>query len=332
VTMAVPGASGGNTSLMAVEPWVGLRGGPYSLAQPEINLRISVTPELAGPHDVVLRGVACDRWGLLLNGFEFVPLKLNVIPRARYAAWLARRFLAESTGGEMNYVANIPNTTARFASTHGVEYLYSREYQPGDSLSHIDWKHTAKYDALITKNFVEMRGQQALMLVNLSAADHGEADGVAYKLLMTALSLAREDIPAKIAAYDQQEVKLVTGAMPPHRLVLQALRLVREMTIFTPPRRYLAPPQVARLRANLKRLEGNTSPATTVLGELMRLELDNLKRRAADSPVSEALRRVGVRRLSDLTVILISGQNHDADAIAYQSYQLKSNGVSVMNV
>ena len=58
----------------------------------------------------------------------------------------------------------------------------------------------------------------------------------------------------------------------------------------------------------------------------------NLKRRTAESPVSEALRRVGVRRLSDYTVMLITGLNHDADAIAYQSYQLKGKGVSVINV
>jgi hypothetical protein len=32
------------------------------------------------------------------------------------------------------------------------------------------------------------------------------------------------------------------------------------------------------------------------------------------------------------TVMLISGLNHDADAIAYQRYQLESRGVSVVNV
>jgi hypothetical protein len=330
--LSVPGTPGGSLSLRSVEPWVRLRGGPYTLAAAEITLRIAVTPELAGPRDVVLRGVASDRWGLVLNRFEFVPLSLNVIPRARYAAWLARRFLAEAGSGDMHYVAEIPNTTARFVSAQGVEYFYSRAYQPGDSLNRIDWKHTAKYDGLITKNFVEMRGQQALMLVNLAAADDREADAVAYKTLMTALSLAREDIPALVAAYDRQGVKLVTGALASRRLVLQALRLVREMTVYTPPRRYLASPRVARLKANLKRLEGIPNPATTVLGELMRWEVDNLKRRTAESPVSEALRRVGVRRLSEYTVMLISGLNHDADAIAYQRYQLEGRGVSVINV
>jgi hypothetical protein len=332
VKLSVPGAPGGNLSLKSPEPWVSLRGGPYTLAAAEITLRIAVTPELAGPRDVLLRGVASDRWGLVLNRFEFVPLSLNVIPRARYAAWLARRFLAEAGGGDMHYVAEIPNTTARFVSAQGVEYFYSRAYQPGDSLNRIDWKHTTKYDELITKNFVEMRGQQALMLINLATADDREADAVAYKMLMTALSLAREDIPALVVAYDRQGVKLVTGAVTSRRLVLQALRLVREMTVYTPPRRYLAPPQVARLRANLRRLEGTPNPATTVLGELMRWEMDNLKRRTAESPVSEALRRVGNRRLSEYTVMLISGLNHDADAIAYQRYQLENRGVKILNV
>jgi hypothetical protein len=61
------------------------------------DVEATVIPPLAGPAQPVVQALLLDPWGLLFWGIDIYPLRLHVIPRARYAAWLARRYL-EQTG------------------------------------------------------------------------------------------------------------------------------------------------------------------------------------------------------------------------------------------
>ena len=77
-------------------------------------------------------------------------------------------------------------------------------YQPGDNLKNIDWKHSVKYNELVTREFFEIQGQPVILLINLVAGDTEETDKLAYNIIVAALSLAQDGIPAALAAYDDQ--------------------------------------------------------------------------------------------------------------------------------
>jgi uncharacterized protein (DUF58 family) len=61
------------------------------------DIEMTATPPLAGPVQPTIQVLLLDPWGFLFWGVDIYPLRLHVIPRARYAAWLARRYL-EQTG------------------------------------------------------------------------------------------------------------------------------------------------------------------------------------------------------------------------------------------
>jgi uncharacterized protein (DUF58 family) len=226
----------------------------------------------------------------------------------------------------------------------GVEYYGSQFYQPGDSLKNIDWKHSLKYNELITKEFTEFHGQSAIVLINLAVGNAEEADKLAHDIIVTAISLASENIPAALATYDHEGVKITTATLSPRQLLLLSLRAAQEMVIFVNPVKYLNPPDVSRLRANMSRISSVKGTASMVLLELLRLEYQNL---------SNATRRLEYQNLSNATrhnpatkalleglekagrqsnIVLISQRNHDAEALAFNTFRLANKGNAVISV
>ncbi len=214
----------------------------------------------------------------------------------------------------------------------GVEYYGSQLYQPGDSLKNIDWKHSLQYNELITKEFAEFLGRSAVILVNLVVSDAEEADKLAYKIITTALSLARENIPAALAAYDHEEVKLTTGVIPPSQLLLTSLQVAREMVTLVNPTKYLNPPDVARLRGDIRRLRSVQSHAAKALTQLLEVEYGNLSRGSGFHPVTKALSQVFARVDQQSNVVVISHRNHDAEALAINIYRLSQRGNHIIAV
>jgi len=214
----------------------------------------------------------------------------------------------------------------------GVEYSGSQRYQPGDSLKDIDWKHSLQYRELISKQFSGFRGQPAVVLVNLAVGNAEEADRLAYKIIMTALSLAQENIPAALAAYDDEGVRVATRVLRPRELLLRSLEVAQKMVSYINPVRYLSPPDVSRLRSDIARLRSAQGQAAAVLGELLELEYENLKRSARHNPASTAL-SVGLRRAGpQANVVVISEANHDAEALAFSVFSLAQKGNVVIGV
>jgi uncharacterized protein (DUF58 family) len=214
----------------------------------------------------------------------------------------------------------------------GVEYYGSQLYQPGDSLKNIDWKHSMKYDELITKEFTEFHGQSAIILVNLAVGGAEEADKLAHDIMVTAISLARENIPAALAAYDHEVVKMTTPTLPPRQLLLQSMRVAQEMVIFVNPVKYLNPPDVARLRANISRISSAEGTAPKVLLELLRLEYQNLSKTARRNPATQALLEALAKTDKQSNIVIISRRNHDAEALAFNTSSFVRKGNAVINV
>ena len=331
VDLVVETTIGSRLFLAATDEGVTLQPNVLSLDVERLSVRLRVAPELAGPSPVRLVAYATDRWGLTQVRFELEPARLFVIPRARYAAWLAERYLTATKPGSLPLTSNVAALRPTYGFRRGIEYYGSQQYQPGDSLKNIDWKHSFKENSLITKEFAEFRGQSALILVNLAVADAEEADKVAYRIIVTALSLAREGVPAALAAYDEESVHRTTATLAPRHLVVEALGVAREIVVGTKPVRYLAPPDVGRLRANMKRVGVAGGTAARVLGDLMRAEYRSLEEDARSNPATRALRATLAKAGRQSTVVTISGLNHDAAALAFDAFYLRRRGMAVIS-
>jgi uncharacterized protein (DUF58 family) len=320
--------------LFLESPYEWLKVSPNVLPLKESNLavKVSLSPMLAGPSIIKLEGHAIDRWGLIQVSFELEPIHLYVIPRARYAAWLAKRYLAGTKPGALPLISNIEALKPIYGLRRGIEYYGSQLYQPGDSLKNIDWKHSLKYNELITKEFAEFHGQSAVILINLAVGNAEEADKLAYNIIVTAISLARENIPAALAAYDHKGVKVTTPMLQPRQLVLQSLRVAQEMVTFINPVKYLNPPDVSRLRANLSRIQLAGSKASKVLAQLLQLEYKNLSNTARLNPATKALTEAFAKVDKQSNIVIISHRNHDVEALAFNTFSFTRKGNAVITV
>ncbi|MFC1977941.1 DUF58 domain-containing protein [Chloroflexota bacterium] len=323
---------GGLLFLESPYEWLKVSPDILSFEDDKLMVEVTLTPSLSGPSVVNLKGQVTDIWGLIRVSFELEPVRLYVIPRAKYAAWLANRYLAMSKPGTLPLVSNIEAMKPLYGLRRGVEYYGSQLYQPGDSLKNIDWKHSLKYNEMITKEFTEFQGQSAVILINLSVGDAEDADKLASNTIITALSLAEENIPAALAAYTNEDVKVVTTMLQPRQLLLQSLQVAQEMVTFINPVKYLNPPDITRLRANISRIRFAKSQAAEVLAQLLQLEYKSINNNAKLNPATKALEQAFAKVDKKSNVVIISNRNHDAEALAFNTYDLIRKGNAVITI
>jgi hypothetical protein len=323
---------GGVVSLESPYPWLKISPNSLSLKEKTLAAKISLSPPLSGPSLIRIDGKATDRWGLIQVRFDLQPVQLQVVPRARYAAWLARKYLAETRPGSLPLVSNVSALKPLYGLRRGVEYYGSHPYEPGDSIKNIDWKHSGVYREIIVKGFAEFRGQPAVVLVNLAVGNAEEADQIGYKIIVTALSLAGEGVPVALAAYDHKGVKLTTGLLEPRQLVLKSLQIAMETVTVTNPERYLSPPNVARLRANVERVRSGKSAASRILAQLLQIEYRNLNSSARRNPATSALQFALAKGDRQSNIVVISQRNHDAEALAFNTFSYTGKGHAVISV
>ena len=323
---------GGLLFLESPYEWLKVSPNILSLKENELVVKASLSPTLSGPSLVKIKGGATDRWGLIQIRFELEPIRLYVIPRARYAAWLAKRYLAGTKPGALLLISNVEALKPIYGLRRGVEYYGSQLYQPGDSLKNIDWKHSLKHNELITKEFAESHGRSAIILINLAVGNAEEADKLAYNIIVTAISLAQENIPAALAVYNHEGVKITTPMLQPRQLLLQSLKVAQEMVTFINPVKYLNPPDVARLRANISRIRFAKSKASQVLAQLLQLEYKNLNNTAKLNPATKALTEAFAKVDKQSNIVIISHRNHDAEALAFNTFSFTRKGNAVITI
>ncbi len=71
------------------DSWVKITPRRFTLNRDEIELELTITPPLAGPSHPQLRASVIDPWGFIQVNQVVEPVELSVIPRVRYAEWLA---------------------------------------------------------------------------------------------------------------------------------------------------------------------------------------------------------------------------------------------------
>lgn len=291
------------------DTWVKATPQRLTINKGKTELDLSFTPPLAGPARPELRVAAIDGRGLIQINQSLEPLHMDVIPRARYAIWLAHKYLEPAEAAPA--LATPPVLIPR----RGAEYRDSRTYQPGDRLKDIDWKHTLKLRQLIIKEFIEAGEPAAIIAVNLAVTDAEAADKLAFNLITVALTLAQENIPAALAAYNHQSVILKTAITSPTEILRQAMSLVREITLVKLAARHLEAMDIAQIRRNITRLQEATSePARRLLG-LLSFEYSAIEKAARNHPATLALSATAKNVPAPALILLVSQLNHDAEAL-----------------
>lgn len=311
------------------EAWSAISPQKITLGGNRVKLKLTVTPPLAGPLFPRIKISAIDCRGLMRVNQIAQPLELQVIPRARYAEWLAMKYL-----GQTGITATTAPSPAEdnLVPTRGIEYYGSRAFQSGDSLNYIDWKHTLKLKRLIIKEFTGASKHAALIAVNLAVNDAVEADKLSFHLITTALTLARQAIPAALVAYDQEKVILATSVTDPKQILKQTMRLVKDIKIAELTTRCLQPEAMGKLRRNISSLKSAKSePAQRLLNMLdfkQRAIEQASKNHTATTALSQAIRRVPAPAI----ILLVSQMNHDAEALLVTTDKLTRQGYTTLRI
>jgi uncharacterized protein (DUF58 family) len=140
----------------------------------------------------------------------------------------ARRAVEDPLGGAYRSV---------FRGT-GLAFEEVREYQPGDEIRSIDWNVTARMGHPFIKRFIEERELTLFLIMDASASmsfgtlNQSKRDAVAeYAALLSLCAISNNDKVGLIITTEEVEKFL-----PPRKGPRQALRLLRELFVFTPKR------------------------------------------------------------------------------------------------
>lgn len=323
---------GGALFLVSPYDWMKINPNTLFLKPGKLDIKADISPRLAGPVTIKIDGYATDRWGLIQVHFSLKPLILYIIPRAKYAEWLARKYLEQTTPGTVLLSSNRLALGPIYGLRRGIEYYGNRIYQPGDSLKNIDWKSSIKHSELISKEFIEFHGQSVIALINLSVGDEEEADKLIYWIIITALTLSQENIPTVLAAYDHEKVRVVTPVLHTRQLVIQSLEIAKKMVTYINPVKYLHPPDIARLRVDIGRLSSADSDASKKLANLLEIEYANLSNQARRNPATLALLSASSKGESQSNILIISHRNHDAIALAVNTANYSRRGNAVIPI
>jgi len=315
--------------LSSVTPESTIKPERFTLDESGIELNLTITPTLAGPSRPQLWLSATDPWGFLRVNQVIEPVELHVIPRARYAEWLAMRYL-EKTQAKGSVATTTPEAIT--LPSRGVEFLDSRDYQPGDELRHIDWKHSLKFNQLIMKRYMDVGQQSAIIGVNLSVNDAEEADRLAFDLITTSLTLAQEAIPTALAAYNYHEVILTTPVINPREVLKQALTLVKDIGCVEFAHRFLEPADIGQLRRNIILLKQATSQAAQQLSNILDFERRAMEEAAKSNPATLALSTAAKYAPSPAIILLVSQLNHDTEALTITTERLSKRGFTSIPV
>jgi len=281
----------------------------------QAKITIKIKPPLAAPVNPKLKIVWTDTRGLIFKYQDVTPIDLHIIPKAKYAEWLARRFLE----GELPETESTIALSEIKVVTHqrrGIEFYKNRPYSPGDPLKNIDWKKSIKLRELITKQFAGIGESAVMMIICLTAQNEEEADQLSYNMVASALTLATEAIPTGLVAYNNKEVLITLKPGNPIDVLKKTLDLTKKITFVHVPERVLDPPDAQNLEKLLQRLEKVESKPFKKVFEILTLEQKSIEAHARLHPAYDALIKVRSLLPPPATLLIISPWSHDAEALS----------------
>lgn len=311
--------------LSSPHAWIHIARSRLELREDESVIELTITPPLAGPSRPHLQALAVDPWGLTQINQTLEPMELFVIPRARYAEWLAKKYLEQTVAG-VPAMAVAPSARMPRGGGRGVEYYGNRRYQPGDGLKDIDWKHTLKLQELIVKEYIETQGQAAILVVNLVTGDAEQTDRLAYNLITSALTLAQEGVPTALAAYNHEDVLLTAPLSNPRETLKRALKLAQNIIMVPAEERFLQPPDIRGLKRAISQLRGVETEPGRRLADILSVEHEALQEAARSHAATKALRKATEHTPPPAMITVISHLNHDVEALAVILDKLEGRG------
>lgn len=171
-----------------------------------------------GEHDFdVVRAHRTSALGLLDRSVEVpAPMRVTVLPPS--ARHLAVRVRPRPPTGQ-----GVPTRSMRRGP--GDEFFALRQYQPGDTISDVNWKASARLNRIITNEFLPDEPPRYLIYVDAraSGAEHGEHDVFERSLtlaaiLSDALLDARAHVGMVLLSFHSQFVVPGGGFMQARRL------------------------------------------------------------------------------------------------------------------
>jgi len=290
------------------------------------TLEVTVEPSLSGPSSLPLKVSIRDMHGLLQAGHIIELAGITVIPRARYSAWLAQRYLEQGASAIGGSAASTVSSLLPIHGSSGVEYHSSHIYSPGDNVRNIDWKHTVRFREFVVKKYQDMSGNAAVILVNLTTGSADEADIVSSNLVNSILTLARNAINSVLVAYNEHEVVEITSIMPPSALLKRVLQIVENIISIEPSAKYLWPPDVKRLNRTRRKLANvDLEPARRLLA-VLDLEKEAVRTSTSRHPLSLALAKIASVVAPPAMLVPITSFNHDAEALSFLLPKLEARG------
>jgi len=309
--------------LQPADSWVKLEPNIFSLTS-ETDISVQFTPPLAGPSKISIQAAIVDSRGLMVTNQLLQPLNLHIIPRAKYAKWLANKFLKETSkgAGTATGVTKLLGKAGKF----GVEFNSTRPYQPGDSWRDFDWKHTYMLDQLIVKEFSEAQGSVGIIVADLTAKNAEDADALAYNLVISALTLATEALPAALAVYNNHEVFASTSPISPRETLKKTLELTEKITIEEPKERILQPLEMRRLKRSIGQLEITKNETVQRLKEILEFESEASQQAAKKHPATLALMKSVKLAHVPAVITVASPVSYDSEALLLGLEQLREKG------
>ena len=310
------------------EEWVRVEPSDFKVTpMAPVELKASVKPPLACPETLNIKLIAVDAWGLTSIGQSLKALELHVIPKARYAEWIAKKYL-EGSLRSIGYTSMI--RPGLKPSRSGVEFHGCRLYAPGDSPKNIEWKHTCKLQRLVVKEYGGGFGMPSVLAGNMTVGSREEADEVLYSLVSSAYTLARESTPTALAIYSQKDVLANTQPLNPEEALKKLLKLMGFVEVSENVLRVLSPPQVGRLSRLIEVLK--SSESTAGLLSLLQLEYTALLNTAKNHPAGRALREASSRTPTPAMLVIVSRMTHDAEALAVILKELKARNFEILQL
>jgi hypothetical protein len=313
-------------SVGAFEGWVRANPSEFFLGSGEIaEVKLDFSPPLAGPSNLRVSACGIDPWGLVLYGEILEVLDLYIIPRAKYAKWLANRFLEQTVGGESVSGTSSLLMSSR-ASRHGNEYYGNRPYEAGDRLRDVDWKHSFRNDELVVKEFIGSKGPPVVLVADLTAKDAEDADVIAYNLVMSALTAAAESLPSGLVVYNSEGFRSSTFVGNPRNTLKKALELTGQIVIVEAGEKFLHPVDIGGLRRSMTQLSKNGADSTERLKSFLEFEIKATGESARNDLGAEALLRTLEKTPPPASIIVTSKNTSDSCGMVLVLEELKKKG------
>ena len=312
-----------------VDPQTRVAPHEFTCDTPTRTLQVDVSPALSGPTEIGGTFVVVDGRGLVAVRQRVELLRLDVVPRARMATKAAQLYLEGGGQGSALVGETTSGAVQQLAVAFGgVEYVTSRVYVPGDSVRLLDWKHTAKLQHLVVREFEEDRGSSGVLAFNRIVSDVDQADRAVSELVSAALTAARMGLSASIADYSDGGMSGLSPRLRGRDLVRSALEVSSRIEYGPRHLRFLRVHGVQDVRGALARLRGLETGSGRKLREILELEEEALRAAVQEHPLTAVLRRVAPEGAG--WVLVISSVGHDAAAAATGLRRLQQVGVRTL--